>query len=97
MGDLSDVQKKQIMEAYLAEAFVILTAQLFGVIITTVFTIMTVYTKHGFSSEKENSGEKWKVIERNTERFGQNNRSKVIANLNIHRFLKNQTRGTLQT
>ncbi len=59
MGDLSDVQKRQIIEAYLAEAFVILTAQLFGVIITTVFTIMTVYTKHGkTSSEKENSGEK---------------------------------------
>uniref|UniRef100_A0A673GJD8 Resolvase HTH domain-containing protein n=1 Tax=Sinocyclocheilus rhinocerous TaxID=307959 RepID=A0A673GJD8_9TELE len=53
MGDLSDVQKGQIIEAYLAGASITLIAQLFGVLRTTV---RTTYTKHGkTSSEKKNN------------------------------------------
>uniref|UniRef100_A0A672N0Z6 Uncharacterized protein n=1 Tax=Sinocyclocheilus grahami TaxID=75366 RepID=A0A672N0Z6_SINGR len=51
MGDLLD------LEARLTGASVSSTAQLFGVLRTTVFTIMTAYTKHGkTSSMKKNSG-----------------------------------------
>ncbi len=51
MGDLSDFQKGQIM-----------AVQLCGVL-STAFTIMTAYTKHGKTSlEKKNSGQKPKVV-----------------------------------
>uniref|UniRef100_A0A672MR36 Uncharacterized protein n=1 Tax=Sinocyclocheilus grahami TaxID=75366 RepID=A0A672MR36_SINGR len=59
MADLSDFQKGQIMGAHLRGASVNLTAQLF--LSTTLFRIMTAYTKHGKTSSAKNSGQKLKV------------------------------------
>ncbi len=55
MGDLSDFQKRLIMGANLAGASVTLAAQLFGVLRTTVFTIVCTVHKawQGFISEEE--------------------------------------------
>ncbi len=65
MSELSDFRKGQIMGACLTGASVNLTAQLFGVLETTVFMIMNAYTKHGKTSlEKKNSGQKQKVNDR---------------------------------
>ncbi len=54
MGDLSNLQKGQIMEACLAGKPVTLTAQLFGILRTTVFAFtcvfMGAYKKHGKTS-----------------------------------------------
>lgn len=56
---LSYFQKGQIKEAHLAEAFVILTAQFFSVLRTTVFRIMIACIEHGKASlMKNNSGQK---------------------------------------
>ncbi len=54
MGDLLDFQKIQIIGARLAEVSVTITAQLFGVLWTTVFTIMTEYEQwQDFINEEE--------------------------------------------
>uniref|UniRef100_A0A672P1Z3 Uncharacterized protein n=1 Tax=Sinocyclocheilus grahami TaxID=75366 RepID=A0A672P1Z3_SINGR len=59
MGDLSDFQTGQTMGTRLARVSVTLTAQLFGILRTTAFTIMTVNTKHGkTSSARRTANEK---------------------------------------
>lgn len=59
---MSDFEKGQIVEAHLAGASVPLTAQLFGVLRTTVFTFVIAYTKHGKTSlAKKNTGQQPKV------------------------------------
>uniref|UniRef100_A0A673KEU5 Uncharacterized protein n=1 Tax=Sinocyclocheilus rhinocerous TaxID=307959 RepID=A0A673KEU5_9TELE len=57
--------RRQIMEAHLAGAFVISAAQFSSVLRTTVFTIMIACTEHGKTSlMKNNSGQKMKVNNR---------------------------------
>uniref|UniRef100_A0A673GGC2 Uncharacterized protein n=1 Tax=Sinocyclocheilus rhinocerous TaxID=307959 RepID=A0A673GGC2_9TELE len=78
MGGLSDFQKRRIMRAFLAEAAVTLTTQLFRVLKTTVFMIMTVYAKHGKTMNKD--CQTLRRIIQST----QNYCSKVTASGNIH-------------
>uniref|UniRef100_A0A673MAQ2 Uncharacterized protein n=1 Tax=Sinocyclocheilus rhinocerous TaxID=307959 RepID=A0A673MAQ2_9TELE len=61
MGDLSDFQTGQTMGTRLAGASVALTARPFGILGTTVYTIMTAYTKH----DKTSSKQKMKQSDRN--------------------------------
>uniref|UniRef100_A0A8C2EL44 Uncharacterized protein n=1 Tax=Cyprinus carpio TaxID=7962 RepID=A0A8C2EL44_CYPCA len=69
----------QIKEAHLAEAFVILTAQFFSVLRTTVFRIMIACIEHGKAS----------LMKNNTT---QNYCSKVTTNLNIYLACPNSTK-----
>jgi len=66
MGDLSDLQRGQIVGVHLAGASVTKMATLLGVSRATVYKFMTTYTHHGrTSSAKRNSGQKPKLSQRN--------------------------------
>jgi predicted transcriptional regulator len=57
MGDLSDVERGQIIDERLAGASVIKAAALLGVSRTKVSKVMSAYTNHGkTTSTKRNSG-----------------------------------------
>jgi hypothetical protein len=57
MGDLSDFERGQIVDARLAGAFVAKTATLLGVARETVSKVMSAYANHGkTTSAKKNSG-----------------------------------------
>jgi len=65
MGDLSDVQRGQIVGARLVGASVTKTVTLLGVSRAAVSEVMKAYTNHGkTSSAKRNSGRKPKLSER---------------------------------
>jgi hypothetical protein len=58
MGDLSDFERGQIVDARLAGVFVIKTATLLGVSRTTVSTVMLAYMNYGkTTSAKRTVGE----------------------------------------
>jgi hypothetical protein len=64
MGDLSDFERGQIVDAHSAGASVIITATL-GVSGATVSKVMPAYTNHGkTTSARRNSGRKSTLIER---------------------------------
>jgi transposase len=59
MGDLSSFQRREIVGARLAGAFVAKSATLFGVSRATVSKVMSAYTNHWkITSAKSNSGRK---------------------------------------
>lgn len=64
MCDFSDSERGQIVHVRLAEASATKTNKLFNLSPTTVFTVMTTYTKHGKQklSMKRSSGRKPKLI-----------------------------------
>jgi predicted transcriptional regulator len=65
MGDLSDLEGRQIIGADLPGASVTKTATLLGVSQATVSEVMSAYTNHGkTTSEKRNSGQKSTLTER---------------------------------
>ena len=65
MGDFSDFQRGQIVDAHLAGATVNKMSALLGVSRAAVAKVMTTYTNHGRrSSAKRNSGRKPKPSER---------------------------------
>lgn len=66
------------MGVCLAGASVTLTAQLFGVLQTTVFMIMTAYTNHGKTNQRRIVDENWKWM------IGVEQCSRVSANFKIH-------------
>ncbi len=81
------------MQAHLAGMSLTFMSQLFNVLKTIVFTIMTVYTKHGKTSAvKKNSGQKPKVNDRDCQTLRRRTvykqhrtiAAKVTASLNIH-------------
>jgi hypothetical protein len=65
MGDLSNFERGQIISGRLAEASVIKTATLLGVLRVTVSKVMSAYTNHGkTTSVKRNSRRKSVLTER---------------------------------
>jgi transposase len=65
MGDLSDIEREQMVGARLAGASVIKTAALLGVSRATVPKVMSAYTNHGkTATAKRNSGWKSTLTER---------------------------------
>ena len=92
MGDLSDFQGGQAVEAPLAGAFVITTVSLLSVSSAAVAEVMTACTEDGkTSSAKGNSGRKRKLSERDRctlmRIVSKNHRTvaaKVTAELSIH-------------
>ena len=65
MGDLSDFQRGQIVDAHLAGTSVTKITTLLGVSRAAVSRVMTIYTNHGRTlSTKGNSGQKPKLNER---------------------------------
>jgi transposase len=65
MGDLSNFERGQIVDACLAGASTTKTATLFGVLRATVSQVMSTYMNHGkTTSVKRNSGQKSTLTER---------------------------------
>jgi predicted transcriptional regulator len=58
MEDFSDFERGQMIGAHLAGSSVIETATLLSVSRATVSKVMSVYTNHGKTSTKSNSGQK---------------------------------------
>jgi len=64
MGDFSDFQRSQIVDAHLAGTSVTKPAILLGVSRAPVSRVMTTYTNHERTSTKGSSGQKPKQSER---------------------------------
>ena len=65
MGDLSDLERGQIVGVHLAGASVTKIVILFGASRASVLSVMTAYTNHRkISSPEKNSGRKPKLSER---------------------------------
>lgn len=88
IGDLSDFQNGQIMGAYLAGASVTLTARLFSVLRSTVFTIVTAHKAWQDFVSEDNSGKRSKlnngILRRIVSKQHRNAAAKVTANLSIY-------------
>jgi len=94
MGDFSDFQRGQIVDAHLAGTSVTKTATR-----AAVSKVMTTYTNHGRTSTKGNSGQKPNLSERDRRTLKgivsinhKHTTGKVTAELHIHledRFHKN--------
>ena len=91
MGDFSDFQRGQIVDACLTGAFVTKMATLLVVSTATVSRVMMTFTNNGRTSTKGNSGQKPKLGERNRHTLkgivSVNHKSttaKVTAELHIH-------------
>ena len=65
LGDFSDFQRGQIVDARLTGTSVMKMATLLGVSRAAVSRVMTTYNNHGRTSTKGNSGQKPKLGERN--------------------------------
>jgi len=91
MGDFSDFQRGQIVDAHLAGTSVTKAATLLGVSRAAVSRVMTTYTNHGRTSTKGNSGQKPKLSEKDRCTLKgivsinhKSTTAKVTAELHIH-------------
>ncbi len=96
MGDLLDFQKRPIIGARLAEASLTLTAQLFGVLWTSLYDYDRVRTMARLHQWRRIVGENKKVNNRDltlskTVQITQKYCYKVTSNLNIHWFPQKPT------